>query len=293
MTQNMKRKFLPLFLLSCLAVIAAADSTSVSPVDPTELVAWLTAGISSKRLVRLVHERGLAIAPTAREMQQLAAAGADQYLVRALTNLNPVAVNAPRTRAPKALLRAAENARSGRYREAEVQLRAALRLDPQNAALHFALAAMLRQQEQWDDAYDELTTSVKLMPDFPENHSGLAYVFYRVDDGPNAIAEARTALSMDPKNAEAYRDLGLALQSTEQYTAAAHAFSESLSRDPDSPDTYYDLGIALQAEGKMSAAEAAYRHASHLRTASIVQREEHDLPPASTSIRASHVENPR
>ena len=29
--------------------------------------------------------------------------------------------------------------------------------DPQNAALHFALAAMLRQQERWDDAFDEIT----------------------------------------------------------------------------------------------------------------------------------------
>jgi Flp pilus assembly protein TadD len=200
----MKRKFLPLFLLSCLAAIAAPDSISASPVDTTQLVAWQTAGISSKRLIRLVHERGLAAAPTAKEMHQLAAAGADKDLVKALANVKPININAERTRVPNALLQAAKDARSSRYHEAEVQLRTALRFDPQNAALHFALAAMLRQQEQWDDAYDELKTSAKLMPDFPENHSGLAYVFYRVDDGPNAVAEARTALSMDPKNAEAY-----------------------------------------------------------------------------------------
>jgi superkiller protein 3 len=135
----------------------------------------------------------------------------------------------------------------------------ALRLDSDNAAIHFALAEMLCQQEQWDDAYDELMKSAKLMPDFPENHSGLAYIFYRVHDAPNAIAEARTALSMDPQNAEAYQNLGLALQSNEQYAAAAHAFTESLARDPDNPDTYYDLGVALQADGKLRAAQAAYR----------------------------------
>jgi Flp pilus assembly protein TadD len=288
----MKRKFLSVFLLFCLAAIAAAETTS-DPVDTTQLMAWLTAGISSKRIIRLVHERGLALAPTASEMQQFAAAGADKDLVSALAKQKPVTIHSARTSVPQTLLQAAKDARRDRYHEAEIQLRAALRLEPQNAALHFALAAMLRQQEQWDDAYDELKTSSKLMPDFPENHIGLAYVFYRVDDGPNAVAEARTALSMDPKNAEAYRNLGLALQSTEQYTAAAHAFSESLALDPDNPDTYYDLGIALEADGNMSAAEAAYRHASHLRTTSVVRHEKQDWASASTSMRASHVESPR
>jgi cytochrome c-type biogenesis protein CcmH/NrfG len=75
--------------------------------------------------------------------------------------------------------------------------------------------------------------------------------------------------------------------------AAAHAFSESLARDPDNPDTYYDLGIALEAGGNMSAAEAAYRHASHLRTTSAFRREKQEWAPASTSMRASHVQSPR
>jgi len=177
-----KRKILSLFLSSCLSVIAAADSAPSNPVDTTQLMAWLTAGISGRRLIRLVHEGGFGAAPTASEIQQLAAAGADKDLLSTLTELNPVAINAVRTPVLKGLLQAAEDVRDQRYHEAEVQLRAALRLDSDNAAIHFALAAMLCRQEQWDDAYDELMKSAKLMPDFPENHSGLAYVFYRVSD---------------------------------------------------------------------------------------------------------------
>jgi hypothetical protein len=30
------------------------------------------------------------------------------------------------------------------------------RTDAHNSALHFALGVMLRQQEKWDDAFDEL-----------------------------------------------------------------------------------------------------------------------------------------
>jgi hypothetical protein len=115
----MKRKVLALFLLFCTAVSAAADSTSPNPLDTTELMAWLTAGISGKRLIRLVHEHGLAVAPTASEIQQLAAAAADKDLIMALTDLKPVAAHAPRMRVPKALLQAAENTRSSRYHEAE------------------------------------------------------------------------------------------------------------------------------------------------------------------------------
>jgi hypothetical protein len=51
--------------------------------------------------------------------------------------------------------------------------------------------------------------------------------------------------------------------------------------------------VLWKAEGKMSAAEAAYRHASHLRTASEFRRKKREWAPPSTSLRASHVENPR
>lgn len=264
----MKRKALSLLLFCCTVGVASAEPISPSPLATTEVVAWLTAGISTARLVRLVHERGLAVALSEDETRQVAAAGAGKDLVRALTQIKSVGVYATTTPLSKPLLQAARDARSERYQEAAIHLRTALRLDPNNAALHFALAAMFSRQEQWDDAYDELTTSAKLLPDFPENHNAFAYVFCRLNDGPNGIAEARTALSMDPQNAEAYRYLGTALQLNEQYAAAAHAFAESLARDPHNPDTYYQLGMALQSEGKLPAAEAAYRHAVRLRSGS-------------------------
>ena len=89
-----------------------------------------------------------------------------------------------------ALLRASAEARAQKFHEAETELRTVVAADPNDSALHFALGTMLRQQEQYDDAYDELVAALKPMPDLPENHSALSYLFYRLDDGPNAIAEA-------------------------------------------------------------------------------------------------------
>jgi len=258
-----KRKGLSVFLF-LLSVSLAAHSSESQPVSPAQLMAWLTAGVSSTRLIHVIQERGIAGVPGKEQIRQLESAGADATLVRALTNLKPSAAAASSTsEISPALVQAAAEARAERFHGAELALRQALISDPENAALHFALGTMLRQQERWDEAIDEITRSAQLMPDFPENHGSLAYIFYRLDDPSDSIAEARTALSMDPQNAEAYQFLGLALFSDGQYKAAVHALVESLGRDASNPDTYYDLGITLHADGNLPAAIAAYRQAIH------------------------------
>jgi tetratricopeptide (TPR) repeat protein len=261
---RVKHKGLSVFLFLMLGMLPATAGDS-QPVSSTQLTAWLTAGVPSARLVRLVKERGIASAPGKDQLRQLEFAGADAKLVRAITESKPLTANS--SEIPALLLHAAAHAHAQRFHEAELTLRQVLTSDPENASLHFALGTMLRQQERWDDAFDEITASAQLMPDFPENHSSLAYIFYRLDDGPNAIAEARTALSMDPQNAEAYQILGLGHYSSGQYIPAVHAFMESLARDPENPDTYYDLGITLHAGGNLTAAMDAYRHAIHLHPA--------------------------
>ena len=216
------------FLLSVSLAVSAVHAVAqvpAKPVDTTQLVAWLTGGVSSARLVRLVQERGLANLPTHTELRQVESAGAGKDLIRIL-NLGKMQSAQIGPAIPPALLRANTLARQQHYHEAELELREAVHGDNQNPALHFALGVMLRQQEQWDDAFDEVSLAARLMPELPENHSALAYLFYRLDDGPNAIAEARTALSIDPKNAEAYQYLGLGLYSNGQYGAAVHAYAE-------------------------------------------------------------------
>ena len=226
----MKRTGLSVFgVIICLCVVALAAQNSgndsgnsglppstTPPVNTIQLTAWLTAGVPGSRLIRLVQERGIAWTPTQEELRHLESAGADANLIHTLTGLKPSdSAHHPgsitKAEISNVLVQAAAEARHHHYHEAERDLRQALASDPNNAALHFALGTMLRQQEQWDDAFEEIAQSARLMPDFPESHGSLAYIFYRLDDGTNAIAEARTALSMDPQNAEAYQVLGLGL----------------------------------------------------------------------------------
>jgi tetratricopeptide (TPR) repeat protein len=257
------------FVILATASAHALDSQPITqavtqPITTTDLVAWMTSGISSVRLARLVQERGLATLPTNKELRQLESVGASKDLMRVVTTGNVQSASVGPA-IPPALMKAATLAGQENIHQAELQLRDALAAEDNNSALHFALGTMLRIQQQWDDAFDEITEATRLMPDLPENHSGLAYIFYLLDDGPNAIAEARTALSIDPKNSDAYQYLGLGLYSSGQYQAAVHAYAESAARDPKNADTYYDMGIALHAAGEERAAISAYEQAIRLR----------------------------
>ena len=73
---RVKRKGLSVFLF-LLGVALAAHSSESQPVNSTQLMAWLTAGVPSSRLVRIVQERGIASVPGKEQIRQLESAGAD------------------------------------------------------------------------------------------------------------------------------------------------------------------------------------------------------------------------
>ncbi len=253
-----------LFVLGSLSAQSAERGPAVPGVTTNELAAWITGGVSSARLTDVVKERGLSSLPTNHELRALESVGAGPELMKVVQSGNVLSARIGRG-IPDGLVKAAGEVRAQKLHEAENDLRVLTSSDPENPALHFALGVTLREQGNFDDAYDELAAALKLMPDLPEHHSAMSYLFYRLDDGPNAIAEARTALSIDPKNAEAYQYLGLGQYSVGEYATAVHAFLESLEHDPKNADTYYDMGIALHANGDMPGAIMAYRRAIELR----------------------------
>src|ERR1700680_2032975 len=95
-----------LLLLSLTTAVAARSSddppgvegpSNGKAVDTTQVAAWLTGGVSSSRLARLVAERGLATLPTNNELRQLESAGASKDLLRVLSsgNVESARVGAP------------------------------------------------------------------------------------------------------------------------------------------------------------------------------------------------------
>ena len=146
-----------LLSLLVLAMVAAHSSDGSDPqsraVTTTQLAAWLTGGVSSSRLARVVAERGLATLPTNNELKQLESAGAGKDLMKVVSSGNALSAGIGPA-IPRELLKATADVGAQRFHEAEVELRGVMAADDENPALHFALGVVLRQQDKFDDAYD-------------------------------------------------------------------------------------------------------------------------------------------
>lgn len=254
-----------LLLLALYLGSLSPAQAGTKPVTCTQLQAWLVAGVSNTRLAQIVEHRGALLNSKEPQPASLRKLGADADLLAALKQSGAVSESNPGC-SPE-FIGISNLVHAKQYAQAERQIRELVQADGDNAALHFVLGSVLRQQDKWDDAYDEFTESARLIPDLPETHSRLASFFFHADDPENAIAEARTALSLDTRNAEAYKYLGLGLSSNGQFDAALHAFQESLERQPDNPEIYYDMGMTLRDKGDLAGAAAAYRKAIVLKPA--------------------------
>ncbi len=258
----MTAKLIGLVLLCGLCGIA--ERIPAKPVDCSQLLTWMVAGIPPQRLLRLSQERGLAFRVNEDVTGALYRAGAKPDFIRELEKVHGSDSERSQETCPAELTRAATFVVQERYDEAEAIIRKQLVATPNNADLYSALGYLRQQTGDLDEAFDAYADAKDLNPESPEIHSGLSYIFSRWNDGANAVAEARTALSIDPNNAEAYRYLGLALFVADKYSAALHALDESLARDPKHAETYYDLGLVQVAESDFQAAEESYRQAVRL-----------------------------
>jgi protein O-GlcNAc transferase len=245
-------------------VCGIAEPGPAKPVDCSQLLTWMVAGVPAQRLLRLSRERGLAIALNEDMSSALSRAGANPDFIHQLQKTHVSEREGQVDTCPAQLTRAGTFVAQERYDEAETIIRQLLIATPGNADLHSALGYIRQQRGDLDEAFDAYADAKDLNPESPEIHSGLSYIFSRWNDGDNAVAEARTALSIDPDNAEAYRYLGLALFVTDKYSAALHALDESLARDPNRAETYYDLGLVQVAESDFQAAEESYLKAVRL-----------------------------
>jgi tetratricopeptide (TPR) repeat protein len=248
------------FVLLC-GLWGIAQTNPAKPIDCSQMLTWMVAGVPEPRILRLTGERGVTFRMTEDVTSALSRAGATPAFIGEIEKTH--GSDNPDT-CPAELTRAATFVAQQRYDQAEPIIRRLLIATPGNADLHYALGYIRQQTGDLDGAFDAYADAAELNAEFPEIHSGMSYLFSRWNDGNNAVAEARTALSLDPNNAEAYRYLGLALFVDDQYSAALKALEKSLARDPKRADTYYDLGLIQVAENDLPAAAESYRKAIQL-----------------------------
>ena len=151
--------------------------------------------------------------------------------------------------------------RSGKYKDAVIEFRSALEIDPRFAEAHYELGRAYLALKSPDAAYHELTNAVALEPSNAQAQLQLAKLLIARQQLDQAQSVAQTVLRAQPDNVEAHTILGEKHTLTRDFPKAAEEFQQIVKLEPQRVETYAALGAAYRAEGRMTEAENAYRKA--------------------------------
>ncbi len=115
----------------------------------------------------------------------------------------------------------------GHHVRAEVALRHAVELKPDNAYLRNNLGFEYVLQARWEDAEKEFCKAIQLKKDFRRAHINLGMTQAKLKEFDQALATFKSVLP----NADAYYNLGLMYQADKQYISAADAYNRALEFD--------------------------------------------------------------
>lgn len=263
------------------------SATSQKPLTRAQILALLAGDVPSSRVAMLVQQRGIDFPANETFVAQVRKGGGDDDLVGTLQSLEknasappdsasaaPVSASArpaPTTAPPDGkeeamqeelaqdAARGAELLQNHKDAEAETAYRAAIKLDPQNAYFHMALARALNAQKKPDEAITEARLAVRLNPDSDSAHFCLANTMRFKEDYPGAIAEYQETVKLNPKFDMAYNNWGLALEKKGDADGAIAQFRQALSLRPRNEIAGLNLGNALENKGDLDGALDTYQ----------------------------------
>jgi tetratricopeptide (TPR) repeat protein len=106
------------------------------------------------------------------------------------------------------------------------------------------------------DAVDAAREAVRLDPEEAFCHGALARACLRARWFPEALDAAERAAALDPEDADAHRLRGAALMALGRPADAEDAFREALRLDPEDGDALHDLGVAVGVQGRARQGES-------------------------------------
>ena len=143
-------------------------------------------------------------------------------------------------------LRGANEERSGRWPEAEADLRKSLKLSPNEAdVLNYLGFAWVDRGEHLKEALDMLQRAVALAPDSGAIIDSLGWARYRVKDYAGAVRDLERAVYLDPADPEINDHLGDAYWRLGRRTEAAYQWRHVLVLRP-------EPGLKSRIEGKLA-----------------------------------------
>jgi tetratricopeptide (TPR) repeat protein len=134
-------------------------------------------------------------------------------------------------------------------------LRAAERLDPDNARVLTALGIGLNIRKLHEEAKSVLARAVEIEPDNTEALAALAEAEQGLGD-QQAIAHATRALELNPANATANYVVGLVRMREQKYEEARDALLRAIAAEPTMARAHYQASLAYSRLGDEKEAQA-------------------------------------
>jgi serine/threonine-protein kinase len=152
---------------------------------------------------------------------------------------------------------------TGHDAEAIEELHQALAIQPNIDDAHRVLGELLSKAGRIDDAVLEFKQAIRLRPNFDGHHRALAIALYRAGRYPEATAAIRRAIELQPDSRWDHQVLGSILHSQGD-TKGAIASYETANRIEPTAEAFSNIGTIRYAEQRFPEAARAYREAVKL-----------------------------
>ena len=145
------------------------------------------------------------------------------------------------------------------YRESADAYRAAIKLDPYNAAdSYYALGLVYRDWGRVDEEIQAYKQAIKLRPDYTVAYERLGSRYLKSKKFNEAVEVFRQLAALKPGDPFAPNSLGEAYVELNRLNEAAESFRQSIRLKPDFGKAYYNLGRTLLALGNRDGALEQY-----------------------------------
>ena len=149
----------------------------------------------------------------------------------------------------------------GKYSEAAVAYRTALKTDPQNVTAHNSLATALLLQNDVDAAIAEFRLTLQIDPHYANARYNLARALVASGDLSSAREEFSRFLLDKPNDAPAHAALGTIYYRQRNFADALKQFRDAARLDPGDADIQVNFGTLSAMSGDLPAAKAAFETA--------------------------------
>jgi len=136
-----------------------------------------------------------------------------------------------------------------------------LDIDPNDEEALNGKAAVLGDQEKYEEAFELLDKVLEINPNFSYAWNTKGAIYLELKNYEEAIKCFNKAIEFNPNFLEAWSNRGLAYSDLERYIEAIKNFEKALEIDPKDVESWDGMGIALMCHGDFEKAEKCFNKA--------------------------------